>query len=265
LKTATNPNGNVYYLLASGYYNMEQMGPAVTNIKKAIDLTETPKEEWLVLYASLLNQTEKFQEGIPVAKRLISMNSKKKDYWMLLASYYGQMDDSKNALVVMQAAHHAGLLTQSSEIKNLASYMQIEGIPYNAAQLIEKSIEAKTLESNTENLESLANAWVGAAEYKKAVSVYERISNASSNGNTLHRIGELNMQVEDWPAASEAFEKALNKGGLKDTADTQYWLAIALYSQGKLRESKPWFERSATGKNGKNARAFVSLIDSKLQ
>jgi tetratricopeptide (TPR) repeat protein len=266
LKTATNPNGGVYYLLASGYFRMDKLDPALANAKKAVELTDNPQEGWLSFYASMLNQKEQFKDGIPIAKRLINMKPDNRNYWLLLASFYGQLEDMENALVVMQMANHAGLLTQGSELKNLASYMQIQNMPYSAAELLTKAMDDKKLETNFENLDSLANAWIAAAEYKKALPVFEKASALASNGNILARIGEVNMQIPDWAAASDAFEKALNKGGLRDAANTQYMLGYSLYQQGKLKEAKSWFERvSSSQKDGKSARAFIQVIDSKLR
>jgi tetratricopeptide (TPR) repeat protein len=266
LKTATNPNGGVFYLLASGYYRMDKLDSALTNAKKAVELTDNPQEGWLSFYASLLNQKEQFKDGIPIAKRLINMKPDKRDYWLLLASFYGQLEDMDNALVVMQLAQHAGLLTQGSELKNLASYMQIQNMPYRAAELLTKAIDDKKIEANFENLDGLANAWIAAAEYKKALPIFDKASSLANNGNTLARIGEVNMQIPDWAAASEAFEKALNKGGLRDTSNAQYLLGYSLYQQGKLKEAKTWFERaSSSQKDGKSARAFIQVIDSKLR
>ena len=265
LKTATNPNGGVFYLLAAAYYNLEKLDPALVNARKAVESTENPQEGWLGMLSALLLQKEQYRDALPVIERLIARNPTRKDYWMQMSSVYAQLEDMNNALVVMQLANHAGLLTEGSEFQRLADFMMVANMPYVAAETVTKAIDDKKIEPDLRTWEGLANSWIAAREYRKAIPILQRAGDMSDNGNNLLRLGEVNVQLSEWDAAAQALEAALNKGGLRDSAYAQLMLGISLFNQDKLREAKTWFERASNSQSQRNtARGYIQLIDSKL-
>lgn len=265
LKTAQNPNGGVYYLLAAAYYNLDNFDAALPHARKAVDITDTPQEGWLQMLSALLLQKEQYRDALPVIQRQVNMFPTKKVYWMQLSSVYAQLEDMQNALVVMQMAYHAGLLTEGTEYQRLSDFMMVANMPYSAADLVTKAIDDKKIEPDLKTWESLANSWVAAREFRKALPILERAGQLSDNGNNLLRLGEVNVQLSDWGPAADALEQALNKGGLRDTGYAQLMLGIALYNQEKLSEAKTWFERASNSQSQRNtARGYIQLIDSKL-
>ena len=265
LQTATNPNGGVYYLLAAAYYNLDNFDAALPHARKAVDMTDTPQEGWLQMLSALLLQKEQYKDALPVIQRQVNMFPAKKVYWMQLSSVYAQLEDMSNALVIMQMANHAGLLTEGSEFQRLADFMMVQNMPYSAAELVTKAINDKKIEPELKTWESLANSWVAAREFRKAIPILERAGQMSPDGANLLRLGEVNIQISEWDAAAKALEQAINKGGLRDVPYAQLMLGISLYNQEKLREAKTWFERAATSSSqGRTAKGYIQLIDSKL-
>jgi len=265
LKTAATPNGGVYYLLAAAYYNLDNFDAALPHARKAVEMTETPQEGWLQMLSALLLQKEQYKDALPVIQRQVNMFPTKKVYWMQLSSVHAQLEDMSNALVIMQMAYHAGLLSEGSEFQRLADFMMVNDMPYNAGELVTKAIDEKKIEPDLKTWESLSNSWVAAREFRKALPVLERAGQLSDNGNNMLRLGEVNIQLSDWGPAADALEKALNKGGLRDAAYAQLMLGIALYNQEKLSEAKTWFERASNSQSQRNtARGYIQLIDSKL-
>lgn len=264
LKTATNPNGGVYYLLAAAYYNLENYDAAIPHARKAVEMTPTPQEPWLQMLSALLLQKEDYRAALPVIERQVSMFPNKKVYWMQLSSIYATLEDYENALIVTQLANHAGLLTEASEYQRLADMMMVQNMPYNAGSVMEKAIEDKIIEPGLKEWEGLANMWVAAREFRKAIPVYERAGALADNGNNFQRLGEVNMQINEWDAAATALEKALDKGGLRDAAYVQLILGMSLYNQEKYSEAKTWFDRAKSATAHRNtANSFLTLIESK--
>jgi tetratricopeptide (TPR) repeat protein len=265
LKTATDPNGGVYYLLAAAYYNMDKFDEALPHARKAVDLTPTPQEGWLQMLSALLLQKEDYQAALPVVQRQVNMFPTKKVYWMQLSSIYATLEDYKNGLIVLQLANHAGLLTEGSDFQRLADMMMVQDMPYSAGTVLEKAIEDKKIEAGLKEWQSLGNAWVAAREFRKAVPIYERAGALADNGNEYKRLGEINMQISEWEPAAAALEKALDKGGLRDQAYVQLILGMSLYNAEKYTDAKEWFERASSATAHRNtANSFIQLIDSKL-
>jgi len=143
MKLAPKISGANYYLLAICYFQLEKLDQALTNAKKAVDASDKPQTAWIELWGSLLIQKERYKEALPVLERLVNAVPNKKSYWYQLSGIYGQLDDYKNALIVMQLANHAGLWTEGSEFQRIADLMMTQDMPYSAATVVQKAIDDK--------------------------------------------------------------------------------------------------------------------------
>jgi tetratricopeptide (TPR) repeat protein len=264
LKTAVDPNGGVYYLLAAAYYNMDDFNAALPYAQKAVDSIEVPQEPWLQMLSALLLQKEDYEGALPVILRQVNMFPEKKVYWMQLSSVYAQLEDFKNALIVTQLANHAGLLSEGTEYQRLADMMMVQEMPYSAAETLTKAIEEEKIVPELRTWEGLANSWIAAREFRNAIPILERAGDMSEDGNNYLRLGEVSIQLSEWAPAGDALEKALEKGGLRDEAYAQLMLGISLYNQERYSDAKPWLELASSSDSQRNtARAYIQLIASK--
>jgi tetratricopeptide (TPR) repeat protein len=258
-KTAANPNSAAYYLLAVAYYQQEDFAKALPPAKKAVELMDKPQESWLGMLSALHLQREEYKEAVPVLQQLISIVPDKKTYWMQLSSIYGQMEDYPNALAIMQLAYEVGLVTEDSEIRRLADLLVFNDVPYRGAQVIEAAIEKKIVNLDDKLYEKLANCWIAAAEFEKSLQPLQRAAELSASGDLFIRLGEVQVQREDWPAAIAAIQRGLDKGQVKDPANAQLLLGIAHYSQKDLNAARPFFERA------RQSNQHRQIADSYLQ
>lgn len=243
-KTAQNPNGSAYYLLAIAYYQQDQHDKAFEPAKKAVELTAEPQASWIQLLLSLYLDKDDFKSAIPLIERLVMMEPKKKDHWVMLSSVYQQLEDYPKALAAMQVAYEGGMLNQDSEYLRLADMLAFNEVPYRCGQLLEKSIADKKVEANSNAYQKLANCWIAAREFDKALDPLQEAAQRSNDGDLFVRLAEVNIQREDWTAAADALQKGLDKGKLKDTAYAQLLMGIALYEEKKPQAAVPWFERA---------------------
>ena len=266
LKTAKAPNGSVYYLLGVCYYSMDNLDSAIPNMKKAVDSTDKPLESWLATYGSLLLQKERYKEALPVMERLVNGYPNQKKYWTQLSQLYSNLDDNKNALVVMQLANDAGLLTQGDELQRLADLMSYADMPYSAAVFMQKGMDDKKIVTDQKAWQRLGAFYTNAKEWKKAIAALEKSAQMSDSGNDYLQLGGLNMQLSQWDAAVVALEKAVSKGGLRDVDSARFNIGYALYNLKKYPEALSWLEKvPPTGASGKNAKSFIQLINTKMR
>ena len=266
-KTAQNPNSAAYYLLAVAYYQQENYTKALPNAQKAVDLMdkEKPQEGWIGMLLALYLQKDQYKDAIPLLQRLIAIVPEKKTYWMQLSAVYGQLEDYPNALGIMQLAYGAGLVTEDQEVRRLADLLLFNEVPYRGAQVLEAGIEKKIVKVDDKLYEKLANCWIAAGELDKAIQPLARGAELAPTGEMFVRLGEVDIQREDWAGAQAALDKGLNKGQLKDAANAQMLLGIALFSQKKLTEAKTWFQRSAQSeKHRQMSRGYLQLIESQI-
>ena len=245
-KTATNANSAAYYLLAAAYYQLEDLARALPPAKKAVELMDPakPNESWLGMLLALHLQREEYREAIPVLEQLITAAPDKKLYWTQLSQVYVQIEDYANGLAVMQLANLAGLVTEDSEVRRLADLLVFNGVPYRCGQVLEAGIEKKLVTLDEKLYEKLSNCWIAAGELDKSVAPLERAAELAPSGDTFVRLGELQGQRDDWPAAIAAIQRGVDKGQLKDPGNAQLWLGIAHYSQKNYEAAVPFFERA---------------------
>jgi tetratricopeptide (TPR) repeat protein len=253
-----------YYLLAIAYYQQELIDKALEPARKAVDMAETPQEPWLQLLGALLLQREDYDAALPVIEKSLNLFPGKKTYWTQLSSIYATKEDFANALVVLELANHAGLLTEAADLRRLSDMYMVRDMPYRAATLLQESIDKKVMVPDQKLYESLANALIASREFEKSLPVLEKAADLSSDGALYYRLGEVNAQLENWQATIDAFQKAMNKGGLRDSATPQLMTGISYYNLGKLSDARTWFERASSSANTKSAaQAYLQMIASK--
>jgi tetratricopeptide (TPR) repeat protein len=245
-KTAATPNGAAYYLLAVAYYQLEDFQRALAPAKKAVELMDQakPNESWLSMLSALYLQREEYREAVPVLQQLIVAAPEKKTYWMQLSSVYGQMEDYPNALAIMQLAHNVGLVTEDSEIRRLADLLLFNDVPYRGAQVLEGAIEKRIVSLDDKLYEKLANCWIAAGEFEKSITPLTRAAELAPNGDLFVRLGEVQVQREDWQAAIAAIQRGVDKGQLRDPGNAQLMMGIAHFNQKNYADARPFFQRA---------------------
>jgi tetratricopeptide (TPR) repeat protein len=222
---------------------------------------DKPQEGWIGMLLALYLQKDNYKDAIPLLQRLISIVPEKKTYWMQLSAVYGQQEDYPNALAIMQLAYGSGLVTEDQEIRRLADLLLFNDVPYRGAQVLEAGIEKKAVTVDDKLYEKLANCWIAAGELDKSIPPLQRAAELSASGDMFVRLGEVNVQREDWAGAQTAIDRGLSKGQLKDTANAQLLMGIVLFNQKKLGEARPFFERaSQSEKHRQMARGYLQLI-----
>jgi tetratricopeptide (TPR) repeat protein len=264
IRGATEVGSAPYYLLAVAYYQQDKFDEALPHARKAVELTPIPQEGWLQMLSAILLQKEDYQEALGVVKQMVTLFPDKKAYWMQLSNVYATLEDFANALAIMQFADYNGFVTEDGEIRRLADMMMVQDMPFQAAELMEAAGEENKVQKDIKFYEGLANSWIAAREYRRALPVLGEAAKLADNGNTYVRIAEVNVQLSEWEAAAAALRSGLDKGGLRDESQAQLLMGMSLYYQDKFSEARPFLERARNGDNTRNtANGFIQLIESR--
>jgi tetratricopeptide (TPR) repeat protein len=171
------------------------------------------------------------------------------------------MEDYPNALAVMQLANNVGLVTEDSEVRRLADLLLFNDVPYRGAQVLEAAIEKKAVTLDDKLYEKLANCWIAAGEFDKSIAPLQRAAEMSSTGDMFIRLGEVQVQREDWDAAISAIQRGVDKGQLKDPGNAQLMLGIAHYNQKEYEAAVPFFNRARqSDKHRQIADSYLQAI-----
>jgi tetratricopeptide (TPR) repeat protein len=256
------PNSNAYYLLAVAYYQQGDERRALPPAEKAIAMSEKPQPSWLQLVLALYLKNEQYAKAEPMVRKLVAAEPLNKANWVQLSAVLGAQDKFDDALVALQLAYHLGLLKDDGDIRRLADLMAFNGIPYRCGTLITKEIQAKRGINNDGALqEKLANCWVAAREWDKAVAPLRSAAQARRSGDLYMRLGEVHVQREDWNSAIEALRRALEMGNAKDPGNAQILLGMSYYNLKKPQDARQWFQRAMNTRHAKQAEGWIRAID----
>lgn len=232
-----------FYLRSVAYYQMEQIDLALVNIRKAVEARPEPPESWLQLLAALYVLDEDYASVTPVLEELVT-RFPKKAYWVQLSLIYAARDDYRYSLTAQQIAYAQGLLTEDNELQRLARSYVFGGLPYQAARVLEKGLASGQIEPDDKAYEFLANSWIQAREFDRALEPLQKAAELSESGNLYLRLGQVRMQREEWAAAVELVQKAIEKGDLTDPGNAELLLGIAYYNDDRAGPARFAFSRA---------------------
>ena len=264
-KVAPSPNASAYYMLAMAYYQQNDYTRALPPAEKAVQASDKPQPSWTQLLLALYLHREKWDKAVPLVTAQVRNAPNEKAGWQQLASIYGQQQLHDRALVVTELMDYAGHLSTPEEYLRVAEQLSYAKNPYRAASYLSDAVAQQKIKGDAAVYQKIANAWLAAREYDKAIAPMQRAFELSGDANIGARISEIHLQRNDWPAAEVAAQKVLAKGGLKDRGGVALNLGIALYNQNKLDEARGAFEQAAqAGDQRQYARSYLQAIATRL-
>jgi len=145
----------------------------------------------------------------------------------------------------MEMAYRLGFLTESKELVRMAELYLYNEIPYRAGFVLEKGFAEERIEKNERNLQLLADSWLTAKEFDRALPPLVRAAKLSEEGDLSLRLGHVYLQRDDFKNAATALRNALRKGGLAKPSSAELLLGITLFQLGESQESENAFKRAA--------------------
>lgn len=233
-----------YYLLGIANYQLGNFDLAIVNTRKAIEVSDQPKESWYQLLAALWVQRQNYHKAAPIFEQLVT-RFPKKNYWVQLGLIYGALEDYSASLAIQQLAYEQGLLTEDKELRRLARALLFNELPYPAAQILQKGIDEGAIEATPDSLQLLANSWIAAREFEKSLPPLLRAADIAEDGNLFVRLGQVHLQREEWAAAAGHLENAIEKGGLEKPGAAHLLAGIAYYNNAQAFRAKSAFVRAA--------------------
>jgi tetratricopeptide (TPR) repeat protein len=273
---AVGPEPDMYVVIGTAYYQIaSEKGDNATNadydkiigpVEQAIALSEergsVTKEQWWLLLRVAYWHKEDYRKVREILETLV-VNWPKKEYWTQLSGIYYELKDERKQLSAYEAAYDQGLLLKSSELVQLAQlFMQVD-VPYKGARVLEQGIEAEIIKPEMRTLRLLSQAWQLAQEDKKAIPPLEKAAGKSDDGELFARLAQSHLNLSQYKSCITASNKAIGKGGLKNTGNAYLILGMCQFEQDRLADAKETFRKALKyEKSAKNARSWVDYVSS---
>ncbi|GAB3105531.1 tetratricopeptide repeat protein [Pseudomaricurvus hydrocarbonicus] len=245
---------DAYVLIAQGYYQLNDMNSALSNINTAVDKFEStgkvPKENWYTLQRAIYYEKGDNKKVISILEKLIR-HYPKITYWKQLSGMYGQVEQEKNQLHSLDVVYLAGELNNEKELLNLAYLYMGQDVPYKAAKIIDKGMKEGKIEKTSKNLEVLATAWRLSQDVKKSIPVMEEAASKSDKGDLYARLAGIYLDNDENKKAIEAGAKAYKRGSIKRPDQLQIVLGMANANLKQYGKAIKEFEKAAKDKRSK--------------
>ena len=268
-ETVTELSADIVLLEGQIYYQMERYEDALPPLKKAVqmyrDKGQAPKENWLLLLHSCYLQLADYQNLLGVLRELIALYPKDQ-YVLTLAGVYSELGDTKKQLALTEVLYEAGAIDPKRHATNLANLYLLHGLPYKAATVLEKEMEAGNVEANERNLRLLNQAWYQARNDVKAIPPLRRAADLANDGDLYVRLAQSYVNLDQWSDAENAIRNALRIGGLKRTDQANILLGMSLMNQDKLSAAREAFNAAARDERSRRAaQQWVAFVDSEIK
>jgi tetratricopeptide (TPR) repeat protein len=259
-------NTTAFEMMAQAYYQLGEYRKALGPAWKVVSLTqaagEPVKEQSYLLLRVLNYEAGDHQQVVEILQELIR-HYPKKQYWMQLASIYGELDDQKKQLNVLELAHLQGFLTTENEILTLVSLLLNNDLYLRAGHLLSNALDSGTITSNLDHWRLLAQAWTMAHEDEKAIPALTRAAELSSDGKLDVILAQTFMNLDRWEEAVTAIQRALGKGGLDRPDQAQVMLGQALFELERFDDARAAFRAAQSDRGSRQLAAqWLSYIDS---
>ena len=244
LSKSQDPGPDAYFYMAQIYYQMKDFPNAIARLEQVVQLSRDRgmkvREEWWQMLQFLYFDQENWPKVVEVLEILVR-DYPKRVYWVNLASVYGEAGDPEKQIWTMEAAHVGGYLTQEGDLLTYSGLLLQNEIPNRASKYLQRGVDDEIVEPTMRNLQTLGQAYQLAQDVDKAIPVLEDAAKISEDGETYDGLSVLYLEKDQHAMCESAAQKALDKGGLRNTLRTRITLATCQFNQDKLTAARTAF------------------------
>jgi len=225
---ALEPNEDVFFRIGTAHYQLEEFPEAIPFILRNMEILRSkgediPKNTYDLLRALYFN-VEDYESAYQVLRESIVLFNDPDD-WVLLPAVLGQIERFQEQAQSYYVTDSLGYLDSDSQLVNLAAQLYNNDYPYGCARIMERGMADGIIEEDEGNLSFLSTCYQIAREDEKAAPPLERAAAMSDDGENYARLGRIYATMTEWEKSIDAFNTALEKGGI-DRPD-QVYLSMA--------------------------------------
>ncbi|MDH3533073.1 MAG: hypothetical protein OEO82_09090 [Gammaproteobacteria bacterium] len=264
-----NPAPEPFILKAQNLYQLQRykdMIPAIESGMEVARKRDKPvKEDWYVLLNFAYFQEENYRKVRDIQKILLA-NWPKKRYWFSLAGAFTELGEDNNLINAYGAAHTQGMLEKESEFVTMAQLFMQREVPYQAAALLQKEMDAGRVTKNAKNYRLLSQAWMLAMEDEKAIPALKEAARLSTDGELDIRLGNTYLNIGEYTECANSVRAGIRKGGLKSPDNAQVSLGMCLYNLRQYTQAIEAFQVAArTARSRRVANQWISVIRADIE
>jgi tetratricopeptide (TPR) repeat protein len=215
LQGQDNPPPDALVTVAEAYAQLGQCRQAVPSVKRAIDASAEPPQEWYPLWISCLYEQHDYMGAADALQSVLVRFPDQIQYWQQLGEAYAQAGDASKALAVYALMYRQGLIHQAQDYLNLASLYLQNNIPLQAAAVLQEGLQSNVLPGTEANYLLLASSWQDAGDADRTVAALGQAVGVAKTGDAYVAQAQIYAARHEWFSVIDTAKKAIAKGSLK--------------------------------------------------
>ena len=198
------------------------------------------KENWWLLLRAAHFELDDIKNVRVILERLL-IEWPKKEYWTQLSAVYGQLKFDDKQISSYRTAYEEGFLVRSNELVQMAQlYLSME-VPYKAAVILQKGVDAGQVDLEVKNWRLLSQAWFLAQDDQMAIAALREAAKLSDDGELDIRLARSLANIANFEGCVNSATTAISKGDLKRDDESYITLGMCQFEVASYEDSKESF------------------------
>ena len=198
------------------------------------------KENWWLLLRAAHFELDDIKNVRVILERLL-IEWPKKEYWTQLSAVYGQLKFDDKQISSYRTAYEEGFLVKSNELVQMTQlYLSME-VPYKAAVILQKGIDAGQVDLEVKNWRLLSQAWFLAQNDQMAIAALREAAKLSDDGELDIRLARSLANTANFEGCVNSATTAIGKGDLKRDDESYITLGMCQFEVASYEDSKESF------------------------
>jgi len=147
-----------------------------------------------------------------IVTQMIERWPQEKELWDAWASLFAGAEQDEDAFAVTKLLYLGGALTTEAELMKVVQYYSFYDMPYQAAEILEKELNAGRVTRDTDKLVQLSSLFRQAREYARAIPILEAATKSGGTGGLYVQLGEALYNEGFCARAESAFKQGIDRG-----------------------------------------------------
>jgi tetratricopeptide (TPR) repeat protein len=215
---------SVLVVKGQAYYQMEKYAEAGVALKRAIEISAKPNENWYALLMACYVEGEKYDEAIAYGEGILAKDPNNKSIIKQLSNVFVESDQEPRALALMDRAYAGGLLTSEGELRQLAQLYAYAERPADGAKVVMDGIAKGVLKENLSTYSLLGEVYSQGDDHLKTAEAFGKAAQFAPDGDMKFRQAYALYDAEKPAEAKAAALEALKKTPFKHEGEC--WIIL---------------------------------------
>lgn len=214
----------VLVVKGQAYYQMEKYAEAAVALKRAIEISAKPNENWYAVLMASYVEGEKYDEAIAYGESILAKDPNNKSIIKQLSNVFVETDQEPRAMALMERAYSSGLLASESELRQLAQLYSFAEKPDLGAKVIMEGLAKGVLKENLATYSLLGEVYSQGDDHVKTAEAFGKAAQFAPDGDMKFRQAYALYDAEKPAEAKAAALEALKKTPFKHEGEC--WIIL---------------------------------------